>query len=138
MNRRLFFLSALALTGCATTAPPVVQRASPAVPSAPPGVRNAPTVLAELEPLYRADAGREAITVSVASSGCTTKADFAVHVEQVGGATTLAFGRKRIDTCKSFAMGRTDLVFTWAELGVASRAAVVLLNPLAAWTGPGS
>ena len=57
---------------------------------------------------------------------------------QIGGATTLAFGRKRIDPCKSFAMGRTDLVFTWAELGVAPRAAVVLLNPLTAWTGPGS
>ena len=123
MDRRLFVLSALALTGCATAAP---------------GGRPAPSDLAELEPLYRADAGREAIVISVASNGCTAKADFAFHVARSGAATTLAFGRRRIDTCKSFAMGRTELTFTWAELGVEPRAAVTLLNPLMAWTGPGS
>lgn len=121
MNRRLFVLSAIALSGCA---------------SAPPEVRAAPSGLAELEPLYRADAGREAIMISVASSGCTAKADFAFHVERAGPTTTLAFGRRRIDTCKSFTMGRTDLSFTWAELGVAPRTPVLLLNPLVGWTGP--
>jgi hypothetical protein len=123
VNRRLFLFAALALSGCMTTAPVVVPAASP---------------LAELEPLYWADAGREALTISVASSGCTAKADFAVHVEKKGGAVTLAFGRKRLDTCKSFAMGRTELTFTWAELGVEPRTPVFLLNPLIAWTGPGS
>lgn len=104
------------------------------------GARVTPTgaPLAELEPLYRADAGREAITISVSSNGCTAKADFAFHVERRGGATTLAFARKRIDPCRSFAMGRTELTFTWAELGVGPRTEVFLLNPLAAWTGPGS
>ena len=123
MNRRLFVLSALALSGCATATPVMRPPASG---------------LAELEPLYRADAGREAIVISVSSNGCTAKADFAVHVERSGPMTTLAFGRRRIDTCKSFAMGRTDLTFTWTELGVEPRTAVTLLNPLAAWTGPGS
>lgn len=123
MNRRLFVLSALALGGCATAAP---------------SVRPAPAPLAELEPLFRADAGREAIVISVSSNGCTAKADFAFHVEQQGGSTTLAFARRRIDSCKSFAMGRTDLSFTWAELGVAPRSPVFLLNPVMAWTGPGS
>lgn len=123
MNRRIFLFSALALSGCATS---------------PPRVRTAASGLAELEPLYRAEAGREAITVSVASNGCTTKADFAFHVEQVGPTTTLAFGRRRIDTCKSFAMGRVDLSFTWAELGVARGTPVVLLNPVSAWLGPGA
>ena len=124
MNRRVLLLAALALCGCATTAPPVVT------PAAAP--------LAELEPLYRAEAGREALIISVASNGCTTKADFAFHVERRGEAVTLAFGRKRIDTCKSFAMGKTDLSFTWAELGVDPRMPVALLNPLVGWTGPGS
>jgi hypothetical protein len=101
-------------------------------------VRNAPVVLAELEPIYRAEAGRDAITLSVASNGCTTKSDFVAHVEVRGGSTTVAFARRRIDTCKSFAMGRTSVTFTWAELGVASRREVFLLNPLIAWTGPGS
>ena len=123
MNRRLFVLSALALSGCATT---------------PPTVRPAAAPLAELEPVFKADAGREAIVISVSSNGCTAKADFAFHVEQQGGATTLAFARKRIDSCKSFAMGRTELSFSWAELGVAPRTPVFLLNPVAAWTGPGS
>jgi hypothetical protein len=123
MNRRVLLLAALALCGCATTAPPVVE------PAAAP--------LAELEPLYRADAGREALTISVASNGCTTKADFAFYLERQGQAVTLSFGRKRLDACKSFAMGRTDLTFTWDELGVEPRTPIFLLNPLLAWTGPG-
>jgi len=123
MHRRTFILSVIVLSGCAT---------APARVAPPPGP------LAELEPLYRADAGREALIISVASNGCTTKADFAFHLERRGEAVTLAFGRKRIDTCNSFAMGRTDLTFTWAELGAPPNTAVFLLNPLVAWTGPGS
>lgn len=124
MNRRLFIFAALALCGCATPPPPPV-------------LAPAASGLGELEPLYRADAGREALTISVASNGCTAKADFAFYMERQGEAVTLAFGRKRLDTCKSFAMGKTELTFTWAELGVAPRTPVFLLNPLLAWTGPG-
>ena len=124
MNRRLFLLAALALSGCASAGVRV---------TAPPG-----SGLSELEPLYRADAGRETLTISVASNGCTAKADFAFYLERKGEALTLAFGRRRLDTCKSFAMGRTDLSFTWAELGVPARSQVFLLNPLVGWTGPGS
>jgi hypothetical protein len=123
MHRRVFLFAALALAGCATAAPPIL---------APAGAG-----LAELEPLYRADARREGLVISVASNGCTAKADFAFYVERKGDAVTLAFGRKRVDTCRSFAMGRTDLSFTWDELGVAPRTPVFLLNPLLAWTGPG-
>ena len=123
MDRRIFVLAALALSGCATAG----VRVSPA-----------PQPLAELEPVYRADAGREALVISVASSGSTQKADFTFHLETRGPATTLAFARKRIDTCQSFAMGKTELTFTWAELGVPARTQVFLLNPLTAWTGPGS
>src|SRR5688500_18748346 len=124
MNRRVLLLAALALGGCATIPAPVVAPAAEA--------------LAELEPLYRAEAGREAITISVASNGCTAKSDFAFYVERKGGALSLAFGRKRIDACESFAMGRTDLTFTWVELGVPPRSQLFLLNPLVGWTGPGS
>jgi len=123
MNRRLFVLAALALTGCASAGPPRV-------------LAPAAAAMGELEPVYSADAGREAITIRVSSNGCTQKADFAFFVERRGDAMTVAFGRKRIDTCRSFAMGHTDLAFTWAELGVAPRTPVFLLNPLTAWTGP--
>ncbi|HEY0651253.1 hypothetical protein [Phenylobacterium sp.] len=123
MNRRMFVLAALALSGCASGGVRVI---------APAG-----SGLAELEPLYRADAGRQALVITVSSNGCTQKADFAFHVERKAETVTLAFGRKRIDTCKSFAMGKTELTFSWAELGVPARAQVFLLNPLTAWTGPG-
>jgi hypothetical protein len=124
MNRRLFLVAALALGGCAT----VTQT---------PAVAPAPGALEELEPLYSAQAGREALTIRVASNGCTAKADFTFYLERRGEAVALAFGRKHVDACKSFAMGQTELAFTWEELGLASRAPVFLLNPLAAWTGPG-
>jgi hypothetical protein len=125
MNRRLFILAAIALSGCATVTPP-------------PAVTPAAHAYGELEPLYSAQAGRAALTIQVGSNGCTTKADFAFYVERRGDTVTLAFGRKRLDRCRSFVMGRADLVFTWEELGLAPRAPVVLLNPLTAWTGPGS
>ncbi|MEW5684582.1 MAG: hypothetical protein AB1942_06665 [Pseudomonadota bacterium] len=123
MDRRLFLLAALALCGCAGGARVVAPAGAP---------------LAELEPLYRAEAGRDALTISVASNGCTAKADFAFHLEREGETVTLAFARKRIDRCQSFAMGRTDLTFTWDELGVPARAPVFLLNPMTAWTGSGN
>lgn len=122
MNRRLFVLTALAVCGCATT---------PAALLPPP---DGP--LPELEPLYGAVAGREALTIRVGSNGCTAKADFTFYVERRGPTPTLAFARKRVDTCRSFAMGSTQLVFSWAELGLDGRRPVVLLNPLTAWTGP--
>jgi hypothetical protein len=125
MNRRLFLLAAMALGGCATMAEP-------------PKVTPATRAYGELEPLYSAAAGREALIIQVGSNGCTAKADFAFYVERRGEAVTLAFGRKRVDPCKSFAQGKTALSFTWEELGLAPRASVVLLNPLTAWTGPGA
>lgn len=135
MNRRLFVLAALALSGCATAGPPAGK---PAVTPAEATLRPPPaqTVLAELEPLYDAHAGRDAITIRVSSNGCTSRGDFAFFIERRGEAVTLAFGRKRVDTCRSFAMGHADLAFTWAELGLAPHTPVFLLNPLTAWTGP--
>jgi hypothetical protein len=122
MNRRLLLLAALALTGCAST-----------TASSPPP----PPVLPELEPLYSAVAGRDGLTIQASSNGCTTKADFAFYLERRGEAVTVSFARRRIDTCKSFAMGKAQLSFSWAELGVPPRTPVFLLNPLVAWTGPG-
>jgi len=123
MNRRLFVLSALALGGCATVG------VSPAGPPAP---------LAELEPLFSAVAGRDGLTIQVNSNGCTAKADFAFYLQRRAGTASLAFARKRVDPCKSFAQGRADIAFTWAELGLEPRSPVFVLNPLTAWTGPGA
>lgn len=125
MNRRLLLIAGLGLlSGCASARPPVLTAAEAAHP--------------ELEPVYSAVAGREAMTIEVASNGCTQKADFAFYIERKGPAVTLSFARKRLDPCRSFAMGKTGLTFTWSELGLEPAAPVFLLNPLAPWTGPGS
>jgi hypothetical protein len=123
MDRRLFLLACIAVAGCASL-PPAELKPTPPYP--------------ELEPLYGATAGRDGLTLRVGSSGCTAKPDFTFYVERRGPAVQIAFARKRLDTCKSFARGKTELTFTWAELGLEPRAPVFLLNPLVAWTGPGA
>lgn len=124
MNRRLVMMAGLALlSGCATAAP-VLTPAESAHP--------------ELEPLYSAIAGRNALVIQVSSNGCTQKGDFAFYVERKGPAVTLSFARRRLDPCRSFAPAKAELSFTWAELGLEPRGPVFLLNPLSAWTGPGA
>ena len=125
MNRRLLMIAGLGLlAGFAASGAPVLHPAQAAHP--------------ELEALYAARAGREALVIEVASNGCTAKPDFAFYVERAGEAATLSFARKRLDSCRSFAVGKTELSFTWAELGLDPRRPVFLLNPLAPWTGPGA
>ena len=128
MNRRLLLIAGLALLGGCATAPPV----------APPAPAPPPTPYGELEPLYAVSAGPGALRISVASNGCTAKADFVFYVERKGPELTVAFARKRLDDCQSFAMGRAELAFTYEELGVAPQAPLFVLNPVTAWTGPGS
>jgi hypothetical protein len=118
MDRRLFVLAALALGGCATV----------------PGARlvaSGSMTLGELEPLYAVQKAREGLRIKVASNGCTAKADLAFYVERRGDIVALAFGRKQVDACKSSVKGHTELTFTWEELGLARRAPILLLNPIA-------
>lgn len=125
MHRRFVILAGLALlAGCANAPPPIVA--------------PAPSALGELEPLYSASAGANGLTIRVASNGCTKRDDFAFFVERKGDAVTLAFGRKRLDPCKSFAMGHSDLVFTYEDLGVTRETPLFVLNPFYPRTGPGS
>ncbi|HEX3365523.1 hypothetical protein [Phenylobacterium sp.] len=113
MDRRCFVLAALALGGCATVAPPAA----------------APGPLPELEPLYAVETGREGLTIRVASGGCTARPDFAFYVDRRAGEVSLAFARKHVDVCKT-APGQAEVAFTWAELGLAPRTPLFLLNPM--------
>ena len=124
MNRRLFLIAGtLLLSGCATLQP-----------VAAPGGAG----FELLEPLYSATAGRDVLAIRVASNGCTKKEDFAVFVETTPAGPRVAFGRKTLDRCRSFAQGQIELTFTWSELGLDGRAPVFVANPLVSWTGPGS
>ncbi len=114
MDRRVFLLATLALGGCATVAPP------------PAG----PGPLPELEPLYAVEAGRDGLTIRVASAGCTARPDFVVFVDRRAGLASVAFARQHVDVCKA-APGQAEVAFTWAELGLAPRTPVFLLNPIA-------
>lgn len=119
MDRRLFLLCALALAGCASLGPPEIAPAA--------------TPLAELEPLYGLRRTEAGLAIRVASNGCTTKDDFAFHVDR--SARTLAFARRRLDTCGVAPRSQAELTFGWAELGL-PRGRVGLLNPLIG-AGPG-
>lgn len=121
MNRRLFVCAAVALCGCASVPPP---------PPPPRLVTPADAALGELEPLHLAWSDARGLTIRVASNACTAKADWTFYVERRGKDARLAFGRKAVDACKG-GPGQVDLTFTWAELGLAHGAEVILLNPLA-------
>ena len=124
MNRRGLILSLFALTlaGCATAPAPVSPGAGPP----------------ELEAIYGVVATRDGLTVRVSSNGCTRKEDFAFYVEAKAGATTIAFARKRLDPCRSFAAGHADLLFSFAELGVPMSAQLYVMNPLVGDPSPGA
>lgn len=118
MNRRWVVLGLLGVAGCATTPP---------LP--PPRLLPAGETLGELEPLVLAWPGPEGLTIRVASKGCTAKPDWTFYVERKGSAATLAFGRRRVDACRSSG-GQVDIAFTWAELGLPRGSEVRLLNPV--------
>ena len=86
-----------------------------------------------LEPIYAVSATPAGLTVRVASSGCTTKSDFAFYVRRADAGTTIAFGRRQAERCKPRGTGgHVDLTFSYAELGVSADAPLTLLNPLTA------
>ena len=119
MDRRGFILAAVALGGCATVGRPPVGLSPP---------------LAELEPIYGMQTGRDGLTIRVRSGGCAAKEDFAFYVERRGQTVAVAFGRKHVEACKADPQP-AELVFTWQELGLAPRTPVVMLNPIAAPAG---
>lgn len=83
----------------------------------------------ELETLRGAAADREGLTLKVASTGCTTKADFVFYVGRDGPGQTVSFARKRLDLCRA-APSIVEVAFSYEELGLAGTGTVRLLNPV--------
>lgn len=84
---------------------------------------------AELEGLNTVTAGPEGLTFRVASSGCTRKEDFAFYIDQASTPPTMAFARKRVDSCHG-APNLVEVGFSYGELGLAGAGTVRLLNPV--------
>jgi hypothetical protein len=87
--------------------------------------------LEELEPVYAVTATPQGLTIRVGSKGCTSKADFAFMLERRAASASVAFGRKPVAACKGGGAGRTDLTFSYDEMGVAPNSLLFVLNPLA-------
>lgn len=116
LSRRGFVLAGAAATlaGCATT---------PALLSAAPG-----EAFPELEPLLGASAGRDGLTIRIASKGCAMKADFVFRVDRGDGHAVVAFARRRLETCKG-PLGAAELRFGYDELGLKRGERIVIANP---------
>jgi hypothetical protein len=84
----------------------------------------------ELETLHGVVADSSGLVLKVASTGCTTKADFNFYVGQDRD-RTVAFARKRLDVCKA-APSVVAVRFSYEELGLAGAGTLRLLNPVQA------
>jgi hypothetical protein len=85
----------------------------------------------ELEPLKAVRAGADGLTIRVASTGCTRREDFAFYVDRAGPEATIAFARKRLDSCRA-APDVVELSFSYQELGVVRHGRLAVLNPVVA------
>jgi hypothetical protein len=83
-----------------------------------------------LETLPAVTAGREGLTVRVASKGCATRADFVFRVDRSNGRAVVAFARRRLETCRIGEAGFVDLTFSYAELGLRRGERIVVANPV--------
>ncbi len=113
-SRRSLLVSGLALSaaGCATR----------------PSLLVSDETWPELEPLG-VTAGREGLSLRLASKGCTVKADIVFRVDRVAGGTVLAFARRRVETCRSGEAGTVDLAFSYEALGLRRGERFKVANP---------
>ena len=91
-----------------------------------------------IEPVYGVIAGPTGITVRVPSNGCTKKADMTVAVSTNPPRPLILIARKRPDTCQSFAAGRAEITYAYAELGLKPGQPFSFANPLVSDPTPGA
>jgi hypothetical protein len=74
------------------------------------------------------------MSLEVASRGCAAPPDLAVFVERRDGVATIAFARRRLQTCREAPVGWVEVAFTREALGLRPDEPVFVLNPLS--SGP--
>ena len=118
LSRRFLLAGTLALAGCASLSPGALFPAAGPFP--------------ELEPIRLVRAGAEGLVIEIASRGCEGRPDIVFHVERRGGVATVAFARRRLQTCRGQPPGWVEVAFSRAELGLSANEPVFVLNPLSA------
>jgi hypothetical protein len=117
LTRRLLLAGTLALAGCASLPGP-----DPYPPAGP---------YPELEPVRLIRIGPQDLSLEVASRGCGLRPDLTFFVERRSGVATVAFARRRMQTCQDTSEAWVEVVFSRKELGLAADEPIFLLNPLA-------
>jgi len=85
----------------------------------------------ELETLSAVTAGPDGLTLLVTSNGCTRKEDFVFYLDHAAAPPTIAFARKRLETCRPMeAPGEATLTFGYGELGLTGQGRLAVLNPV--------
>jgi len=84
----------------------------------------------ELEKIISSEPAPTGVTVTVATGGCTEKADFQVNASQTGdGKASMELRRTKADTCKGNFPDGLKLHYTWAELKLADGTQIAVKNP---------
>ena len=84
----------------------------------------------ELEPLMAVTAGREGLTIRMASRGCTVRGDVVFRVDRTRDRAVIAFARRRLETCRPGEAGFVDLSFSYEELGIRRGERIGVANPI--------
>lgn len=82
------------------------------------------------EKVYGADIGSSAITMRVASNGCTDKSFFEPHTRVRNGQHEVGFERIREDYCRAYFPEGKSFTWTYAEIGFPDDADVTLRNTI--------
>ena len=117
LTRRLLLVGTLALAGCTSLPRPEPYPATGPYP--------------ELEPVRLIRIGPQDLSLEVASRGCGVRPDLTFFVERRGGVATVAFARRRMQTCRDTSEAWVEVVFSRKALGLSADEPVFLLNPLA-------
>lgn len=82
----------------------------------------------ELEPVD-VTAGRDGLTLLMASQGCTGRSDVTFYLDRTQKTAVLAFARRRLETCRFGKAGVIDLEFSYNELGLRRGERFKVANP---------